>query len=158
MIVYSKDKHLRKIGDILDDVNKSITNKIYYIYGMKLRNRPAIRIHSRLNKKTSSIIEFLNSNNIDTKLYSSTDYEESYDEDEYCNTCDDYIEYCECESERCGQSGDEAYQVQIGLRKDLRDNKEYAAALIKMIISYYEGKLRLGKFKLPPIKLKDKKD
>lgn len=131
MITYNrKDYNLVKIEDINSDYNFLRTKLPYYVYGLTQKDNPPVLFTQNYegNPRPNAITElqlWLKSNGVPSDIE-----EQDYDDPE-------------------------SRKFYIGLRKDVRASPEFAAALVRTMVAFFEGQLDLTtSFKIPKVKLK----
>lgn len=131
MITYNrKDFNLPEIEEINGEFNLFRTEYLYYIYGLKQEDNPPILFTQNYNARPSHID---------------------------LNKIGDWLKAqgIDCGCEEPGYDEDSTRRVYIGLRKDVRSNLAFSAALIKTFVGFFEGALELTPgFKLPKITFK----
>lgn len=143
MIIYSHDVHLQKIKNLNKSFNEIITDNIYYIYGLKQTcvSHISISTGSPHYPLVEELKVLLAKNNIILN-YTSTRYSS------LCK-CRNYKYKCACKNKEETTINDYRYDFHIGIRRDIRNNNKYTAALIKTIVCFLEKKLKLSNFQIP---------
>jgi len=161
MINYSPDIGLDKIQPALIHLSRCVTKHTYYVYGMRQNNRPLIRLLGATAKNITLLKNLKNfliaslGEGLGTQLTKDTIdvFDDYVNENIPCPQCKESETYCACynvsREQIRGKDNAHYYLIQIGLRRDLRDNPKYAAALIKTIILFCEGKLGGQEFAIP---------
>lgn len=127
MISYSKENfNLKEIEVLSQDFNRLKTKFSYYVYGLTQAGNAPVFL-SR------------NSGDCNAKM------------NERITTLMAFLSKNGLQTEADFTS---SHKIQIGLRRDVRLNLKYSAALVKTIVAYLEGVLTLKEnFKLPEIAL-----
>lgn len=128
MIIYNeKDFNLDLISSINSTFNTLETKVIYYIYGLTQNDNPPVVIC----QNSSSLPDISKIDQIGYWL-DKHGITMEFDEDDEASS-----------------------KIKIGLRRDLRAEPKFAAALVRTFVAFFEGALKLKTaFKLPKAKLK----
>lgn len=128
MITYNEgDYNLPTIKELNEEFNGLETKHKYYVYGLLQTDNPPVFLERNAEDEGAVIV--------DRKIKQMGEFL-------FKNGVKMEADYTD------------KRRIQIGLRKDLRENTKYAAALIRTIVAFFEGAVILKpSFKLPEVRL-----